>query len=205
MKRQAIMMLIAGFFLGAVLSFITTREYYRQRTDNRHQAPAATGSEYPAARSGGPSFDPAQHEAMLAAIKEDLRKHPDDVAKRAMLANIFYDARKYEEAAPLYEEVLRKTPENTDVMVDLGVCYHRLGRSDDALALFDRALKIEPAKMQALFNKVIVLYMDKGDRKAAEKVLETLKQKYPDEPMVDRLKETLEQRRSGSSSKGNDD
>lgn len=200
MKRESIMMLIAGLILGAVLTFMGTREYYRRTVDNTHQAPETVAKASPD-QPGKASFDPARHEAMLEAMKKDIREHPDDVRKRIMLANIYYDAGKFGEAVPLYEESLEKNPGNTNIMVDLGTCYRKLGRADDALTMFDRALKIEPDKKQALFNKAIVLGMDKGDRKGAKKILETLKKRYPDEPAVEQLRHFLQQKWNAESPK----
>ena len=124
-------------------------------------------------------------------MKDYLAKHPEDIEKRKSLANIFYNAGSFAEAIPLYEEVLKKDTKNTDVMVDLGYCYREVGRIDDAMAEFDQALKIEPHKKQALFNKAVILGFYKHDKKGAQQILDQLKKYYPDESGVDELSKAL--------------
>jgi Flp pilus assembly protein TadD len=201
MKRESILMLIAGVVLGAVLGFIGTRQYY---ADKAVQAPApqaaAPAQAAPAestAQGGAPApagqenFDPKEHEAMLAQIKAEVEKDPKNVEQRVLLGNILYDAGKFDQAVPYYEQALKLDPNNTDVMVDLGVCYRNEKRSDDALAMFNRALKVDPAKKQALFNVAIVYGIDKKDKAKAQEALKVFEQKYPDEPAGKMLADEL--------------
>lgn len=200
MKKESLLMLIAGVVLGAVLGFIGTRQYY---VDKMEKAPppaavphGAMGQEPPAGREaesgqGAPAFDPHQHDSMLAQIKADLAQDPKNVEKRVMMGNIYYDGGKFGEAIPYYEEALKLDPKNSDVLVDLGVCYRNTQRYDEALAKFDEALALDPGKKQALFNKVIVYAFDRSDKAKAAEILKGLKAKYPDDPMVERLEQEL--------------
>jgi cytochrome c-type biogenesis protein CcmH/NrfG len=190
MKKEGLMMLIAGVVLGAVLGFIGTRQYYMEKMN---AAPPKT-PEQSAQESPQPpqqAFDPAQHEAMLNQMRSELANDPKNAEKRIVLANAYYDVRKFSEAAPIYEEVLKLAPDNTDVMVDLGICYRNMERYDDALDQFDHALKVDPDKKQALFNKVVVYYFDKGDKPKAQEVFKKLEVKYGNDPLVKQLGEEL--------------
>ncbi len=196
MKREGLMMLIAGVVLGAVLGFIATRQYYTEKMAQAPAAPQGVGEQTGAPQGqaqgqGSPAFDPTQHEAMLAQIKADLEKDPKNVEKRVMMGNIYYDAQKWSEAIPWYEDALKLTPDNADVIVDLGICYRNLQKYDEALVYFDRALKVEPGKKQALFNQVVVYAFDKKDKAKAEAVLKELQEKYPDDGMVKQLAEEM--------------
>jgi cytochrome c-type biogenesis protein CcmH/NrfG len=186
MKKEGLMMLIAGVVLGAVLGFIGTRQYYVEKMT---AAPPAQEEHLAqqAPQQGGQAFDPAQHEAMLSQMKAELATEPKNAEKRILLANAYYDVQKFAEAAPLYEEVLKLTPDNADVMVDLGVCYRNMGRYDDAVAMFERALKVEPDKKQALFNEVVVYQFDKGDKAKAKELFKRLEAKYGEDPLVKKL------------------
>lgn len=195
MKRESILMLIAGVVLGAVLGFIGTRQYY---ADKGVQAPApqavAPAQAAPVAgpAAGGPeNFDPKEHEAMLAQIKAEVDKDPKNVEQRVLLGNILYDAGKFGEAVPYYEQALKLDPNNTDVMVDLGVSYRNLHRYDDAMKLFQQALKVQPDKKQALFNVAIVYGVDKKDKAKAQEALKRFQEKYPDEPAGKMLADEL--------------
>jgi cytochrome c-type biogenesis protein CcmH/NrfG len=198
MRREGLLMLIAGVVLGAVLGFIGTRQYYVDKME-KAPPPAAPHGEMgqapaeaaPGKGQGAPAFDPHQHDSMLAQIKADLAQDPKNVEKRVMMGNIYFDGGKFGEAIPYYEEALKLDPKNSDVLVDLGVCYRNTNRHDEALAKFDEALALEPGKKQALFNQVIVYAFDKGDKAKASQVLQTLRSRYPDDAMVKQLEQEL--------------
>lgn len=192
MKRESLLMLVAGVVLGAVLGFIATREYYVRKITAQPPGPGPG----PAAPGGMPDqgpqgFDAGQHDAMLAQIKADLEKDPNNAEKRINLGNIYYDRQKFSEAAGFYEQALKIQPDNTDVIVDLGICYRNTDRPDEALKMFDRALAIQPEKKQALFNKAVVYAFDKRDKPKAMEILAGLKAKYPDDPLVKELEQAL--------------
>ncbi len=190
MKKEGLMMLVAGVVLGTVLGFIGTRQFYMNKaTSAAAQAQQQAASTAPEAGTpqGQESFDPAQHESMLAQIKAELAQDPKNVEKRVMLGNIYYDGQKYDQAIPWYEEALKLDPNNTDVIVDLGVCLRNLHRYDEALVMFDRALKVDPGKKQALFNQVVVYHFDKKEEAKAQAILKDLTARYPDDPMVKQL------------------
>jgi cytochrome c-type biogenesis protein CcmH/NrfG len=199
MKKESVLMLIAGVVLGAVLGFIATRQYY---VDKMEKAPAAhppheaeagqgMGQGMPQQGQGAPNFDPEAHQTMLSQIKADLEKDPSNVEKRVMLGNIYYDGGKWADAITYYDQALKLDPKNTDVIVDLGICQRNLKKFDEALVLFDKALAIDPGKKQALFNKIVVVAFDKGDKAKGKEVLKDLKAKYPDDVMVKQLETEL--------------
>ncbi len=188
MKKDAFLMLIAGAVLGAVLAFIGTRQYYLGKMAAVPPPQAPQGEAPPqGAAQGSQEFDPSQHMAMVSQIEAEVAKDPNNVEKRVLLGNIYYDAGKWAEAIPYYEQALKLDPANTDVMVDLGVCYRNQKRPDDALAMFNQALKLDPTKKQALFNEVVVYGFDKGNKTKAQELLKEFRSKYPGEPMGKQL------------------
>jgi len=196
MKREGLMMLVAGVVLGAVLGFIATRQYYVDKMAQVPPAPQVApapsgGPQGQAQGEGAPAFDPTQHEAMLAQIKAELAQDPKNVEKRVMMGNIYYDGQKWADAVPWYEEALKLNPNDAGVMVDLGICYRNLKKYDEALALFAKALKVEPGKKQALFNQVVVYALDKNDKAKAAPIMKELQDRYPDDPMVKQLADQL--------------
>ena len=60
---------------------------------------------------------------------------PDTDLLRSALAR--HGAGALAEAAALYRELLAQDPDHVDALQMLGTIEHQLGRSDDALALFD--------------------------------------------------------------------
>lgn len=184
MKKESLLMLIAGVLLGAVLGFISTREYYERAKAGR--APSVEAPPAPPAE-GREGFDPDQHKAMLEQIQAEISADPTNVEKRVLLGNIYFDGGKFEKAVPLYEEALRLDPADTDVVVDLGICQRNLGRFDEALELFHRALTLDPKKKQALYNRVVVYHFDLKDPAKAEEALRDLESAYPGDEMTARL------------------
>ena len=198
MKKEALLMLVAGAVLGAVLAFIATRQYYQDKLAAVPPAiaPAQMPTQEPLGGAGAatPNFDPAQHEAMVAEMEATVAKDPKNVETRVQLANFFYDAQQWDKAVTYYEQSLKLAPENTDVLVDLGVCYRNMKRPDEALAMFARALKVDPAKKQALFNEIIVYGLDKGDKVKARALLKEFDAKYPGEPAARQVAEELDKK-----------
>ncbi len=195
MKRDGILMLIAGIVFGAVAGFIVTRQYYVDKMDAA--PPAAQAAAQPPQgqqqAQQDKDFNPKQHEAMLEQIKAELAKDPKNVEKRVMLGNIYFDAQKWSEAIPWYEEAVKLAPNNTDVLVDLGVCYRNSGRPDEALSMFKKALKLDPNKKQAMYNEVVVYAFDKKDPVQARALMAKLQKAYPDDAMVKKLSEAISQ------------
>ena len=58
-------------------------------------------------------------------------------------ATVAMDKRDYQQAAPLYREVLKQAPEFTPAMRRLGFSLVGLGQRDDALVLLENAVRIE--------------------------------------------------------------
>lgn len=190
MKKEHILMLVAGFVLGAVVCFIVMKQ---QAAQQPAPAPMAAPTQAPAA-APQPEFDPNQHMAGLTAFIAKAKADPKDVASRIQLGNTYYDIGKFAEAIPWYEEALVLQPTNTDVTVDLGVCYHNLGQHEKGISLFEKALTLDPVKKQPLMNRVIV-YGNGGlkNKAKAEAALRDFERVYPGDAGIAQLKEMIPQ------------
>lgn len=183
MKKESILMLVAGIVFGAVAGFILTREHYEKKLAG--VAPQAQVQPPGAGMPGGPppQFDPDQHSSMIQQFIEQA-KQPDNLPAKVTLGNIYYDKGNWPEAASWYEQALALNDKDANVHVDLGVCYKNLNRPQDALAQFDRALAVEKDKKEALFNKVVVFSFDLKDKAKAQAALEALKAVHGSDPKV---------------------
>ncbi|NDP43566.1 MAG: tetratricopeptide repeat protein, partial [Aromatoleum sp.] len=54
-----------------------------------------------------------------------------------------------DDAARIYEELLQRTPGSAPLLTSLGLLRMQQGRLDDAMALVDRALAVDPAAAEA--------------------------------------------------------
>ena len=103
---------------------------------------------------------------------------------------MYYDARQYKEAIDYYERALEGDPNNTNIRTDLGTAYWYIGDADHALAEFDRVLRREPTKANALFNRGIVKWQGKMDVKGAVADWEALLKadpNYRERPQVEQM------------------
>ena len=74
---------------------------------------------------------------------------------------------RYEEALWCFNDLIARSPTST-AFVNKGVVLKNMGEHDDAVAYFDRALKINPCDNYALANKANVLSLQKKYDQALE-------------------------------------
>jgi tetratricopeptide (TPR) repeat protein len=182
MKKDVFLFIFAGFVLGSVVTFVVMKGI-----ESKNDSPAPVKQEQVQNQNASSEqMDPNQHQSMMQQFIESAKNDPKNLEARITLANIYYDRGKFEEAIKWYEESLAIDPKNTDVLVDLGVCY-REKDPKKSIEMFDKALLIDPKKQQALFNKVVVYLFDLKDIGKAKKSLEALKENYPDLKMIKEL------------------
>ena len=127
-----------------------------------------------------------QAEPVLA----QLAKNPKDPALLAQAGNIYYDAQQFKDAIDYYSRALQGDPSNTNIRTDMATAYWYLGDPDRAIAEFDKVLKKEPNKTNALFNRGIVRWQGKMDIKGAVADWEALLKadpNYPQRPTVEQF------------------
>lgn len=66
--------------------------------------------------------------------------------------NQLYLEGKFEAAIAQFEEALKETPQNPDVLYNLALAYEDASRLDDALTTYNRVLNLEPTYVPALVN-----------------------------------------------------
>ena len=127
------------------------------------------------------------NEQELQGWRNILATDPKNVRANVELGNRLYDAGRYTEAIPYYQQAFTLDPKNVGVSTDLATAMYYAGRSDDALAQLDRSLTIDPKHGQTLFNIGIVKRDGRNDPKGAiaawERLLASVPD-YPDAPMV---------------------
>ena len=122
---------------------------------------------------------PILNEAELQGYRNILATDPKNAAAAAMLGNKLYDAGRYAEAVPYYQQSFAADPKNINVSTDLGTALWYAGRPDEALAQFTKSLALDPGHAQTLFNQGIVRLEGKQDALGAIESWETLLAKNP--------------------------
>jgi tetratricopeptide (TPR) repeat protein len=130
-------------------------------------------------------------EGALKAYRDILTRDPKNLQAAVGAGNMLYDARRYVEAIPFYQQACALNPADVNVSTDLGTALWYAGRADEALAQYDRSLKIVPAHAQTLYNVGIVRADGKHDYPGAVTAWEQLLQTSPAYPNAAAVRELL--------------
>lgn len=100
----------------------------------------------------------------LESINKAIKLVPDDYTNYYMRAHIYLAAGEPEESIADLDQVLEINPYFTDARNTIGVVYATLGRTEDALAAFEKALS-DPKYLykQKIYYNRGDLYYDQGD------------------------------------------
>lgn len=160
MKRDAVAFALSGILFGLLVGWIIG--YQEGLGDRVPPQPQAATAPAPAS-SATASFD-----ATLAAdLERQAAAQPAGAGVRVQLGNLYFDAERYDQAAPWYEEALKLDPGNTDVSTNLALAYFATTQVDRALAQLDRSLAIDPRNVKALFTQGVVRARGKQDLSGA--------------------------------------
>ena len=118
----------------------------------------------------------------LRAYENILTRDPKNVEAAVGAGNLLYDAKRYLEAIPYYQQALAIRSADVNVSTDLGTALWYSGRADEALAQYAKSLAIDPAHAQTLFNIGIVKSDGKKDYRGAVEAWQLLLDKNPGYP-----------------------
>lgn len=85
----------------------------------------------------------------IASYQQAARQADMATGPALELAGLFEQARMVKEASQLYQTLLKRFPEDTDVLNSAANYYIKLFRSHDAVVLLERSIKIDPCQVSA--------------------------------------------------------
>ena len=187
MKSDAIAFGIAGIAFGLIAGWVIGTQQATVRT------PAAA----PPVAAAAPAADAEPRAALLDetkvnALKSVAEREATNPKPRVELANLYFDAEKFDEAIKWYEAALKLNPNDVNVSTDLGVSYYYTNNPDKALEQLDRSLKIDPKHAKTLLNIGIVKAFAKQDLEGASKAWQQVIQLAPDSPEGQAAKRALD-------------
>jgi len=159
MKRESIMFSMVGMLFGILIGWIIGSQHAGPPTPTAPPASASSGS----SASGRATSAPALDVQRASELERTANSQPSNTAVRVELANVYFDAERFDLAVPWYEAALKLDPKNPDASTDLGVCYYYLNQADRALAQFDHSLSIDPKHIKTLLDQGIVRAFGKKD------------------------------------------
>ena len=90
-------------------------------------------------------------------LLETLRSHPDNIVVRMLIGVVQCEARKFDDAVFLLENLVEETHGNADAHVILGTAYFGLNRAADAIGQMKKALELDPSHKEAHFDLAQIL------------------------------------------------
>jgi tetratricopeptide (TPR) repeat protein len=201
MKFDAIAFGVAGIAFGLVAGWVIGSQQAGVRAGAQPAPVAATAPAASPSTSAAPPaapLDPSKVSAFQAAAERE----PSNPAPRVQLANLYFDAEKYEDAIKWYGDALKLQPKDVDVSTDLGISYYYTNQPDKALEQFTHSLSVDPKHTKTLLNMGVVLAFGKQDLVGAEKAWQQVLQIAPDSPEGQSAKRAIDSLRSAHPGSG---
>jgi tetratricopeptide (TPR) repeat protein len=151
---------VSGTVFGVLVGWILGS----QRVAPPVAQPAAQTSQ---AQSGGTEAAPTLDTERAIDLERQANNRPTDAAVRIDLANLYYDARRFDLAVPWYEAALKLEPKNVNASTDLALCFYATNDADKALKQIEYSLSVDPKHVKTLLNQGIILAFGKNDLNAA--------------------------------------
>jgi tetratricopeptide (TPR) repeat protein len=199
MKSDAIAFGVAGVAFGLIAGWIIGN----QQAIHGPIAPATaqTAPAAPAANTDAPRAA-VLDEAQVKALTSVAEREPSSPKPRVALANLYFDAERYDDAIKWYADAVKLDPNDVNVSTDLGVAYYYTNQPDKALAQFDHSLKLDPKHAKTLLNQGIVRAFGKQDLEGATQSWQLVLQIAPDGPEGQAARRALDSLRSAHPAMG---
>ena len=207
MNKDQIQFLVSGILFGFLVGYIIAYAVHEPNVVQQAAPVPAAGNmgmgQGVSQTGGGPSGNSGgapgggseqmmgQVFQKISALKAAINKDPKDVQALTGLANMYHDARKFEEAVQYYKRALEVTPKDVDARTDMGVCLYEMGMADDAIAQFRTSLTYEPKHWQTWLNLGIAALSSKKDVKTATEAFGKVEELNPGFKGLPRLKDSL--------------
>lgn len=117
--------------------------------------------------------------AVWLALSSSLLAQSAALAEKSHRAKELMAAERFEEAVPVYRELVRALPNNPGLVMNLGLALDYAGRKKEAVGEFQKVLKLDPQNVQAMLF-LGVAYLDLGEAAKALVPLEKAAKAHPD-------------------------
>jgi tetratricopeptide (TPR) repeat protein len=162
--RDNFVFLLSGVFFGVLVGWIIGT----QRAAPVMAPQAVAAAPQAAAGQGGAPAAPVVDQNRANQLQQVANAEPANAAVRTELGNLYFDAERFDQAIPWYEQALKLQPSNADVSTDLGVAYLYTQQTERAIAQFEASTKMDPRHLKTWLNMGIAKAMVKGDTAGGE-------------------------------------
>jgi len=116
-------------------------------------------------------FAAGDYRGCIEASGKAVSLNPDLWSAHYNIAQSYFELKEPKKALPHYEEAIKGSPDNKDILFQLGVCCLEVGNPAAAVDLFLRYVELVPANPGGIYNLGLAL-RDSGQKFEAVKVLE---------------------------------
>ena len=127
----------------------------------------------------------------MAMLQNEVEKNPTDTTKLLEYADLLAAAHKQKEAIEYYQQILSINPNRIDVLFSLSFIYYSLGDLNKSEEETKRILAIDPENNDAKYN-LGAIAATKGDKEKATDIWKKLAEKYPEDEIGIKAKNSLE-------------
>lgn len=186
MKKDSLIFAISGTVFGVLVGWIIGT----QQTSTPVATPVQQAAAAPASPTG--TTPPPLDAARAAELERQANAAPGNAAVRVQLANLYFDAERFDLAIPWYEAAYKLEPKDVSVSTDLAVAYYYTDQVDRALAQIERSLAIDPRHLKTLLNQGIIRAFGKQDLAGAAESWQRVVQIDPNSEEGRRAKQGLD-------------
>jgi tetratricopeptide (TPR) repeat protein len=198
LKRESLAFLISGVVFGVLVGWIVGS----QQGSPAPSAASTSAAAAPDAQGQTTPPPPPIDTQRAAQLEKTATAEPANAAARVELANLYFNAERFDQAVPWYEAALKLNPKDVNASTDLGVSYYYLQQDDRALTQFAHSLSIDPKHVKTLFNQGIVLAFGKQDLQGASDAWQKVIAIAPDSEEGRRAKQIVDGLKSGHAGAG---
>jgi len=186
MSKESLAFAVSGTLFGFLVGWMVGSQATRQLPPAAAPVQASTQQQQQAPQA--PPFDMRR----ATDLEQQANAQPANAAVRLELGNLYFDAERFDQAIPWYENALKLSPNDVNASTDLAVCYYYTNQIDRALTQLDRSLKIDPKHAKSMLNRGIVLAFGKNDLEGARRAWEQVIALAPGSPEALRAQQGLD-------------
>jgi len=188
MTREAVIFGVSGTMFGLLAGWIIGSQQARPLPSPQVASQSAPA---PASQQSSPAPPPLDVKR-ASALEQEAKSRPTDAKVRADLANLYFDAERFDLAVPWYEAAFKLDNRDINVSTDLAVSYYYTNNADLALKQIDQSLAIDPNHGKTLLNQGIIRAFGKRDLAGAQESWEKVVRVAPNTPEALRAQQGLD-------------
>jgi tetratricopeptide (TPR) repeat protein len=130
-------------------------KYFKRSAEIEYNAPLSYRFAYEVYQTKGDTL------SSLNILKEGFEKYPDDEVLIVELINFYINANNPNAAFEYLDKAIKQNPENVSYYTAKGNTLEKLGREDEAIEVYKKAIEIDPEFFTPYYN-LAVIYFNRG-------------------------------------------